>query len=135
MRSLPIFRAWVRTCRYRERRAATPTPTRLSLARTPSTGLCNIRRLCPRTTSAEGRNGRACAGPPEPMQLATVDEPADEPRAAGRGTDARDAERRRAAARADVLLADRRARLEPHRLLEGRARRPGADRRRRHPRH
>src|SRR5512146_3294742 len=58
MRSLPIFRACASTCRYRESRAATPTPTRLSPGRAPSTELCNIEALCPKVHGAERRTGR-----------------------------------------------------------------------------
>src|SRR5262245_227850 len=55
MRSLPIFLAWVSTWRYRERRAATPTPTRLFSTRVSSSG-CNIEVIVPTLSSYRSGN-------------------------------------------------------------------------------
>src|SRR5581483_5035565 len=46
MRSLPIFFAWVRTWRYRERRAATPTVNR-SATSAPCVAVCNTAAIVP----------------------------------------------------------------------------------------
>src|SRR6476469_3314453 len=46
MRSLPIFLAWVRTWRYRLRRAATPTVNRSATA-TPCVAVCNTAPIVP----------------------------------------------------------------------------------------
>src|SRR6478736_6041966 len=46
MRSLPIFLAWVRTWRYRLRRAATPTVNR-SATVTPCVAVCNTATIVP----------------------------------------------------------------------------------------
>src|SRR4029450_6955702 len=49
MRSLPIFRAWVRTCRYRLSLAATPTvtPSGTAVTRSACGGVCNTTQgLC-----------------------------------------------------------------------------------------
>src|SRR6478672_9303569 len=55
MRSLPIFLAWVRTCRYRLSRAATPTVNR-SVTPTPScVAVCNTESIVPARL-------RGCAG-------------------------------------------------------------------------
>src|SRR2546428_13965148 len=53
MRSFPIFRACVRTCRYRDSRAATPTARRSELP--PVTGACNIAGIVPEGSGSTGR--------------------------------------------------------------------------------
>jgi hypothetical protein len=62
----------VSTCKYRERRPATPTPTRLSPGRDPSIGLCSIR---PVILPQGGREGLAEAA----QQLVRLDPVHGEP--------------------------------------------------------